>query len=132
MFLDLTKKFGKPICVLLYGLFALLAGQKKPLPEPLTGTVSLRAFQNKDEIRDTIKRTMDFKKNLYSTAVPKETTMIIFNNHINGGMPSEPDFDQKKFDAAKQIVDTPSQYQIIGCGIVIRFRNADLSGISLG
>ena len=53
-------------------------------------------------------------KNLYSTPVPKETTMIIFNNHINGGMPSEPDFDQKKFDAAKQIVDTPSQYQIIG------------------
>ena len=53
-------------------------------------------------------------KNLYSTPVPKDTTMIIFNNHINGGMPSEPDFDQKKFDAAKQIVDTPSQYQIIG------------------
>ena len=53
-------------------------------------------------------------KNLYSTAVPKETTMIIFNNHINGGMPSEPDFDKNKFDAAKQIVDTPSQYQIIG------------------
>ena len=53
-------------------------------------------------------------KNLYSTPVPKDTTMIIFNNHINGGMPSEPDFDQKKFDAAKQIVDTPSVYNYIG------------------
>ena len=32
MFLDLTKKFGKPICVLLYGAFGWLAGKKKPLP----------------------------------------------------------------------------------------------------
>ena len=32
MFLDLTKKFGKPICVLLYGVFGWLAGKKKPLP----------------------------------------------------------------------------------------------------
>ena len=32
MFLKLTRQFGKPICVLLYGLFALLAGKKKPLP----------------------------------------------------------------------------------------------------
>ena len=47
-------------------IFGALPWQKKPLPEPLTGTASLRAFQNKDEIRDTIRRTMDFKKNLYS------------------------------------------------------------------
>ena len=32
MFLELTKRFGKPICVLLYGVFGLLAGKKKPLP----------------------------------------------------------------------------------------------------
>ena len=32
MFLDLTKKFGKPIYVLLYGVFCWLAGKKKPLP----------------------------------------------------------------------------------------------------
>ena len=32
MFLKLTKQFGKPICVLLYGVFGLLAGKKKPLP----------------------------------------------------------------------------------------------------
>ena len=32
MFLRLTKQFGKPICVALYGIFALLAGRKKPLP----------------------------------------------------------------------------------------------------
>ncbi len=32
MFLKLTKRFGKPICVLLYGVFGLLAGRKKPLP----------------------------------------------------------------------------------------------------
>ena len=32
MFLKLTKQFGKPICVLLYGVFGYLAGKKKPLP----------------------------------------------------------------------------------------------------
>ena len=32
MFLKLTKQFGKPVCVLLYALFGLLAGRKKPLP----------------------------------------------------------------------------------------------------
>ena len=32
MFLKLTKQFGKPICVLLYGVFGWLAGKKKPLP----------------------------------------------------------------------------------------------------
>ena len=47
-------------------IFGALPWQKKPIPEPLTGTATLRAFQNKDEIRDTIRRTMDFKKNLYS------------------------------------------------------------------
>jgi len=29
---QLTKQFGKPICVLLYGLFAVLAVKKKPWP----------------------------------------------------------------------------------------------------
>ena len=28
----LTKQFGKPICVLLYAVFAALAMKKKPLP----------------------------------------------------------------------------------------------------
>ena len=32
MFLNLTKKFGKPICVGLYAWFAALAAKKKPLP----------------------------------------------------------------------------------------------------
>ena len=32
MFLKITKQFGKPICALLFGLFGLLAGRKKPLP----------------------------------------------------------------------------------------------------
>ena len=32
MFLTLTKKFGKPICVVLYGVFGYLAAKKKPLP----------------------------------------------------------------------------------------------------
>ena len=32
MFLTLTKKFGKPVCVALYAAFAALAAKKKPLP----------------------------------------------------------------------------------------------------
>ena len=32
MFLILTKKFGKPICVALYAFFGALAAKKKPLP----------------------------------------------------------------------------------------------------
>lgn len=32
MFLDLTKKFGKPICVALYAAFAALAARRKPWP----------------------------------------------------------------------------------------------------
>ncbi|MBR3473821.1 MAG: hypothetical protein IKH34_02000 [Oscillospiraceae bacterium] len=32
MFLKLTKQFGKPICALLFGIFGLMAGRKKPLP----------------------------------------------------------------------------------------------------
>ena len=28
----ITKKFGKAICVLLYGIFAFLAAKKKPFP----------------------------------------------------------------------------------------------------
>ena len=32
MFLKLTRQFGKPVCVALYAVFALLAGKKKPLP----------------------------------------------------------------------------------------------------
>lgn len=32
MFLNLTKQFGKPVCVALYAAFAALAVKKKPLP----------------------------------------------------------------------------------------------------
>lgn len=32
MFLEITKKFGKPICVALYAAFAALAAKKKPVP----------------------------------------------------------------------------------------------------
>lgn len=32
MFLQFTKAFGKAVCVLLYAVFGLLAGRKKPLP----------------------------------------------------------------------------------------------------
>ena len=32
MFLDLTKKLGKPVCVALYAAFAALAARKKPWP----------------------------------------------------------------------------------------------------
>lgn len=32
MFLKLTKQFGKPVCVVLYGAFAALAAKKKPIP----------------------------------------------------------------------------------------------------
>lgn len=32
MFLELTKKIGKPVCVALYAAFAALAARKKPLP----------------------------------------------------------------------------------------------------
>lgn len=32
MFLKLTKQFGKPICVVLYAVFAALAAKKKPWP----------------------------------------------------------------------------------------------------
>ena len=32
MFLKITKQFGKPICVVLYAVFAAMAAKKKPLP----------------------------------------------------------------------------------------------------
>ncbi|MBQ9686176.1 MAG: hypothetical protein IJV41_06480 [Oscillospiraceae bacterium] len=32
MFLTLTKRFGKPVCVALYAVFSALAARKKPLP----------------------------------------------------------------------------------------------------
>ena len=32
MFLELTKKIGKPVCAALYAAFAALAARKKPLP----------------------------------------------------------------------------------------------------
>ena len=32
MFLTLTKKYGKPICVALYAAFTALAAKKKPIP----------------------------------------------------------------------------------------------------
>ena len=31
MFLKLTRQFGKPICVVLYAVFAALAAKKKPI-----------------------------------------------------------------------------------------------------
>lgn len=32
MFLEITKKYGKPVCVALYTAFAALAAKKKPVP----------------------------------------------------------------------------------------------------
>ena len=32
MFYKLTKAFGKPICVALYGVFGFLAAKRKPMP----------------------------------------------------------------------------------------------------
>ena len=32
MFYRLSRQFGKPVCVLLYGAFAYLAAKKKPVP----------------------------------------------------------------------------------------------------
>lgn len=32
MFLELTKKLGKPVCVALYAAFAALAAKKRPVP----------------------------------------------------------------------------------------------------
>lgn len=32
MFLELTKKIGKPVCVALYAVFAALAAKRKPIP----------------------------------------------------------------------------------------------------
>ena len=49
-------------------------------------------------------------ENLYSTPVPAEANQIIFSNHIDGGMPSQPDFNKDRFDAACQIKDTGAQY----------------------
>ena len=48
--------------------------------------------------------------NLYSSPVPADANMIIINNHIDGGMPGQPNFLQERFDAACQIKDTPAQY----------------------
>ena len=48
--------------------------------------------------------------NLYSSPVPADAYMIIINNHIDGGMPGQPNFLQERFDAACQIKDTPAQY----------------------
>ena len=43
MFLKLTKKFGKPICVALYAAFAALAARKKPVP--LLVLIALHTFE---------------------------------------------------------------------------------------
>ena len=32
MFLKLSKQFGKPVCVVLYAVFAAMAAKKKPIP----------------------------------------------------------------------------------------------------
>ncbi|MBQ8007306.1 MAG: hypothetical protein IJ245_06725, partial [Lachnospiraceae bacterium] len=49
-------------------------------------------------------------ENLYSTPAPADANQIIFNAHIDGGMPGTEGFIQEKFDAARQIKDTPAQY----------------------
>ena len=49
-------------------------------------------------------------ENLYSSPVPADANQIIINNHIDGGMPGQPNFLQERFDAACQIKDTPAQY----------------------
>ena len=64
--------------------------------------------------QDPVEGSTTELKNLFKSFVPTDTNQIIFNSHINGGMPSQPDFDQAKFDAAKQIVDTNSTYNYIG------------------
>ena len=48
--------------------------------------------------------------NIFTTPAPADTNKIIFSNHINGGMPSEKDFNREKFDAACQTVDITANY----------------------
>ena len=48
--------------------------------------------------------------NLYSSPVPADAYMIIINNHIDGGMPGQPNFLQERFDAACNTNDTQSVY----------------------
>ena len=48
--------------------------------------------------------------NLYSSPVPADANMIIINNHIDGGMPGQPNFLQERFDAACNTNDTQSVY----------------------
>ena len=48
--------------------------------------------------------------NLYSSPVPADANMIIINNHIDGGMPGQPNFLQERFDAACNTNDTQSIY----------------------
>ena len=49
-------------------------------------------------------------ENLYSSPVPADANMIIINNHIDGGMPGQPNFLQERFDAACNTNDTQSEY----------------------
>ena len=49
-------------------------------------------------------------ENLYSSPVPADANMIIINNHIDGGMPGQPNFLQERFDAACNTNDTQSVY----------------------
>ncbi len=44
MFLKLTEAFGKPVCALLWGLFAALAARKKPLPLLLLSAMHLGEY----------------------------------------------------------------------------------------
>ena len=49
-------------------------------------------------------------ENLYSSPVPADANMIVINNHIDGGMPGQPNFLQERFDAACNTNDTQSVY----------------------
>ena len=49
-------------------------------------------------------------ENLYSSPVPADANQIIINNHIDGGMPGQPNFLQERFDAACNTNDTQSVY----------------------
>ena len=45
MFMKYTRQFGKPICVLLYGLFSALAFRKKRRPLPLLVLLGLHTAE---------------------------------------------------------------------------------------
>ena len=48
--------------------------------------------------------------NLYVSQVPVDTHMVLFNNHIYGGIPGTDGFDWERFNAAHQTVDIQSDF----------------------